>query len=84
MTDAICQPASALAFLGTRGRPDRFVKRLQCLPDLVEIAQLPGEPDPRAREAVDPLTEVERSLREVSVEAASIRTRASDLIGDIG
>ena len=83
MTDAICQPAPRSRLLGGEGRPGRFVKRLECLPDLIEIAELPGQPDPRAREAVDPLTEVKRSLREVSVEAASTRTPASDLIGDI-
>jgi hypothetical protein len=81
MTEATCRPAGTLAPLFERERrPDRFVELLECLADLlvetdrqrIEIAQLPTESNPRGREAIERLAEVQRSLREVSVEAASV------------
>jgi hypothetical protein len=81
MTDATCQPAGTLVPVSERERkPDRFVDFLECLADLLvetdrqrsEIAQLPGEPDPRAQEAIERLTKMQRLLRAVSVEAASV------------
>jgi hypothetical protein len=61
-------------------RPDRLAELLECMADLlvearmqrVEIAQHRGSRDPRVREAIVRLFELERSLREVGVEAASV------------
>ena len=81
MTGAACRPLRTLAPIAEREqRPDRFAELLECMADLlvetrrqrVEIAQHRGSEDQRVREAIARLTEMERSLEEVGVEAASV------------
>jgi hypothetical protein len=81
MTDAVCTPVRSLAALSEREPvPDRFVELLACLADLLvatgrqmlQIAQAQDGDDPRVREATTRLAGLERSLRELSAEAASI------------
>jgi hypothetical protein len=81
MTDASCTPLSTLTPIAAREqRPDRFAELLECVADLlvetrsqrVEIAQYRGGDDPRVREAIARLTELERSVGEVGMEAASV------------
>jgi hypothetical protein len=81
MTEAACTPVRTLGPVAERERrPDRFVELLECMADLlvetrgqrVVIAQYRGGDDPRVREATARLTELERSLAEVGVEAASV------------
>jgi hypothetical protein len=81
MTSAVCKPLPALAPISDRDRrPDRFVELLACLADLLvettrqrqAIAESDVGEDRRVREALQQLADVERSLREVSAEAASI------------
>ena len=80
MTDAACTPLRALAPSAEHEQnPDRFAELLECMADLlvetrrqrVEIAQHLGSDEPRVRAAIARLTELERSLGEVGVEAAS-------------
>jgi hypothetical protein len=81
MTDAACKPLSTLAPLAEREqRPDRFAELLECMADLLvetrkqglEIAENRGSDDPREREAIARLTELERSVEGVGLEAASV------------
>jgi hypothetical protein len=81
MTGAACRPLSTPAPIAEcEQRPDRFAELLECMADLlvetrrqrVEIAQHRGSEDQRVREAIARLTEMERSLEEVGVEAASV------------
>jgi hypothetical protein len=81
MTDASCTPLSVLTPIAEREqKQDRFAELLECIADLLvetrsqrmEIAQHSGGDDPRVREAVARLTELERSLGEVGMEAASV------------
>ena len=81
MTDAVCTPVANLVRLSERHPvPDRFVELLECLADLLvatgrqmlQIAQAQDGDDPRVREATIRLAGLERSLRELSSEAASI------------
>ena len=81
MTDAACRPLSTLAPLAERElRSDRFAELLECMADLLvetrkqrqEIAQSRGSDDPREREAIARLIELEGSLEAVGVEAASV------------
>jgi hypothetical protein len=81
MTGAVCKPLPALGPTSDRdGRPDRFVELLACLADLLvettrqrqEIAESNAEEDRRAQGALERLADVERSLGEVSAEAASV------------
>jgi hypothetical protein len=81
MTDAACKPLSTLGPLAEREqRADRFAELLECMADLLvetrkqrlEIAHGRGSDDPREREAIARLTELESSLEEVGVEAASV------------
>jgi hypothetical protein len=82
MTDARCSPIETLAPIAEADqRPDRFPELLECMADLlvetrrqrVEIAEHRGSDDPRVREAIARLAELERSIAEVGVEAASVR-----------
>jgi hypothetical protein len=80
MTEAVCSPLPTPAFSERELRPDRFGELLECLADLLvattrqraEITGLQDSDDPRVREALERLTHVERSLGELSVEAASV------------
>ena len=81
MTDAVCSPLPTPASFSERElRPDRFGELLECLADLLvetarqraEIMGSQGSDDPRVREPLERLTHVERSLRELSFEAASV------------
>jgi flagellar biosynthesis/type III secretory pathway ATPase len=81
MTDAVCTPVRRLAPLSEREpAADRFVELLECLADLLvatgrqmlQITQAQDGDDPRVREATERLAGLERSLRELSAEAASI------------
>jgi hypothetical protein len=81
MIDATCRPILTLAPVSEREqRPDRFPDLLARLADLlvetaqqrVEVAQLGRSEDSRVREAAERLAELECSLREVSIEAASV------------
>lgn len=81
MTDAGCTPLNTLAPIAEREqKPDRFAELLECMADLLvearkqrlELAQYRGSADQRVREAVARLAELESSLQEVGVEAASV------------
>jgi flagellar biosynthesis/type III secretory pathway ATPase len=81
MTDPVCTPVRRPAPLSEREpAADRFVELLECLADLLvatgrqmlQIAQAQDGGDPRVREATERLARLERSLRELSAEAASI------------
>jgi hypothetical protein len=81
MTDAACRPLGTLAPVAERElRSDRFAELLECMADLLvetrqqrqEIAQSCGSDDPREREAIARLIELEGSLEGVGVEAASV------------
>ena len=81
MTTATCTPTTQLVPAWEREhKPDRLGELLECLAGLLVetarqkagIAQLPAGGDPRAAEAVARLIDLERNLREVSVEAATV------------
>jgi hypothetical protein len=81
MTDAGCTPLETLAPAFEREQqPDRFGELLECMADLLVearkqregVAQHRGSNDPRVREAIARLAELERSLGDVGVEAASV------------
>jgi hypothetical protein len=81
MTESVCTPIRRLAPLSEREpASDRFVELLECMADLLvatgrqmlEIARAHDGHDPRVREATVRLAGLERSLRELSAEAASI------------
>jgi hypothetical protein len=81
MTDAVCMPLRTLAPIAERDeRPDRFVELLECVAELLvetrrqreDIQQHSGSDDPRLPEAIALMTEVEQSIREMGVEAASV------------
>jgi hypothetical protein len=81
MTDPACRPLRTLAPNAEREqRPDRVAELLECMADLlvearrqrVEIAQHRDSDDPRVRDAIARLTELEHSLAEVGVQAASV------------
>ena len=81
MTDPVCTPLKKLAPLSEREpAADRFVELLECLADLLvatggqmaHIAQSQHGDDPRMREAADRNARLDRSLRELGAEAASI------------
>jgi hypothetical protein len=74
-------PVSELLPIDEReNRPDRFAELLEYMADLVvearrqraAIAQYRGSRDPRVRAAISCLSELERSLVEVSVQAAAV------------
>jgi hypothetical protein len=76
-----CAPMWTLATVAECEQgPDRLAELLECMADLlvatrrqrVEIARELGSDDPRVREAVACLAELERSLEEVGVEAVSV------------
>ena len=80
MTDAACTPLRPLAPGGEDEQsPDRFAELLECMADLlvetrqqrVEMEHHRGTDDARVPAAIAHLTELERSLGEVAVEAAS-------------
>lgn len=81
MTNATCRPASTITPVAEREeRPDRLVELLECLADLVvaipaqrkAISELADLNDPRVRQAVERLIVLERELRGLSVEAATV------------
>jgi hypothetical protein len=81
MTAAVCTPLSAPSPVGEREQPpDRFGELLECMADLLvetrkQRANLPhhgGSEDPRVRKAIARLSELELSLEEVAVEAATV------------
>lgn len=81
MTEAECRPVSALVPIVEReGRADRFGELLEHMADLrvevcrqrVELGQRRGGDDPRVGVAIARLAELERSLGDVGVEAASV------------
>jgi hypothetical protein len=81
MTDAALTPLRTLGSMTVREhRPDRLAELLECMADLLvearlqreEIAQDLAGDDPRVREAIARLTDVERSLGDVGIEAASV------------
>ncbi len=80
MTNSACKPLTTLVPIAERQqRPDRFLELLECMADLlvetrsqrIEIARHDGD-DPRVHAAVAQLTELERSLEDVGVQAASV------------
>jgi hypothetical protein len=81
MFDPICTPLPALA---ASRDDDRFLELLDCLADLRveagkqrhELSEVHGTDDPRVRAVVDQFRQVESSLAEVSVKAASIHQMA--------
>jgi hypothetical protein len=81
MTAAACIPLSPPAPITEREqRPDRLGELLACMADLlvqmrsqqVEIAQYRDSNDPSVCEAITRLAEIERSLKAVGVDAASV------------
>jgi hypothetical protein len=82
MTDATCTPLRSLALTAEREQtPDRLADLLQCMADLLvetakqrtELAQHErANDDPRVREAVARLSELESSLAEVGAKAAAV------------
>jgi hypothetical protein len=78
MTAAACTPVAPVA--ETAERPDRLGELLECMADLLvqarrqraELAEHWGSDDPRVPEAIARLVELERSLGQVGVEAASV------------
>jgi hypothetical protein len=67
-------------------RADRFAELLECMADLLvqarmrreEIAQHHND-DPRVLEAVARLSDLERSISEVGIEAASVHQRLQSI-----
>ena len=81
MTDSACTPLMTLEPIAEREqKPDRFAELLECVADLLvetrrqrgDISQDPSSDDPRVTEAIARLTELQRSLGEVGIEAASV------------
>jgi hypothetical protein len=81
MIDARCTPLGTVELIAERERrPDRFAELLECIADLLvevrvqrmEMTQNPGPDDPRGQEAIARLAELERSIEEVGIEAASV------------
>jgi hypothetical protein len=81
MTEPGCTPLGPHVTIAERERrPDWFADLLECMADLLvatrgqrlEIGRQNDGDDPRVGEAITRLTELERSLREVGVEAASV------------
>jgi hypothetical protein len=81
MTGAVCRPMNSHPPVAeVEQRPDRFAELLECLADLlvearrqrVEIGQTGASEDPRARELITRITELERLIGKVGVEAASV------------
>jgi hypothetical protein len=81
MTGARCTPAESVLTLSEReGAPDRFVELLECLADLLvetglyreSIAARSASADPRVREALDRTVALERSIKQVGVDAATV------------
>jgi hypothetical protein len=81
MTDAACRPLRTAAPIDEREqRPDRLAELLELMADLLvevraeraEIAQYRDSYDPRVLEAIARLAELEGSLGEVGIEAASV------------
>jgi hypothetical protein len=81
MTDAACTPLKMIGPTVEREqRADRLAELLECMADLlvetrqqrVEIERHAGSDDPRVREAITGLTQLEGSLAAVGVETASV------------
>lgn len=81
MTGAECTPLSYQAPTAElEHRTDRLAELLECMADLLvearrqraDISRLTGSEDPRGREAIARLIGLERSIREVGAEAASV------------
>ncbi len=81
MTEAACQPLRTVGTIAEREqRPDRFAELLVCLADLMvetrrqhsEMAPHQDSDDERVQEAIARLIELEHSLGEVGLEAASV------------
>jgi hypothetical protein len=81
MTDAVCMPLRTLEPIAESDeRPDRFVELLECVAELLvetrrqreDIQEHSRSDDPRLPEAIALMTEVEQSIREMGVEAASV------------
>src|ERR1700727_1277586 len=81
MTGAVCRPEPRLAPGADRAQgPDRLVELLDCLGDLrvgtarerAELTDSVDTDDPRLRQAIAHLTELESALGKVSLEAASV------------
>ena len=78
MTDATCMPLRTIP--EREQRPDRFAELLECMADLlietrrqrVDIAHDRRSDDPRVRDAITRLAELERSLGDVGAEAATV------------
>jgi hypothetical protein len=82
MTEAGCQPLRTVGTIAEREpRPDRFAELLVCLADLMvetrrqhsEMVPYQDSDDERVHEAIARLIELEHSLGEVGLEAASVR-----------
>jgi hypothetical protein len=81
MTTATCREiGTSVSAREREDRPDRLAELLECLADLVveterqraELAPLPDDADPSAREALARLGGLERTLQKVSMEAATV------------
>jgi hypothetical protein len=81
MTGPSCQPLSALTPMAAREqRPDRLAELLECLADLkvevrrqwLALTQHECSDDPRVLRAIDSLSELERCVSDVGVEAAVV------------
>jgi hypothetical protein len=88
VVNAACMPMRTFVpSVEREQRPDRLAELLECLADLLvetrkqrtEIAQQLDTDDPRAPEAIARLAEMERSLGDVAVEAASVHQRLQHL-----
>lgn len=80
MTDPACRPLGTLAPIAEPERPDRLAELLECLADLLvearrqrlTIAEHCDSDDLRVRDAIARVAALERSLRDVGIEAASV------------
>jgi hypothetical protein len=81
MTDAMCRPvAQAVPGRERERREDRLGDLLECLADLVvatgeqraAIEQLAGRSDEPARHVLERMAELERKLKQVGIEAATV------------
>jgi hypothetical protein len=81
MTDAVCMPSRMIApSAAQEQRPDRLAELLECVADRlvetgrerIEIARDGGSDDPRLRDAVARVAELECSLGAVGAEAACV------------
>lgn len=81
MTAPVCRPLSPHPPIAeVEERVDRFAELLECMADLlvetrrqrIEITRPYGSEDPRVREVITRLTELEGVIGEVGIEAASV------------